>query len=51
MIIEGWNVPVEVEQIKVKKMTVVPILHAGFGIMDGVSQVLVSQFLACISMK
>lgn len=27
--IEGWNGPVEVEQIKGKKITVVPILRAG----------------------
>lgn len=34
--IEGWNGPVEVEQIKGKKVTVVPILRAGLGMMDGV---------------
>ncbi|MFC3853242.1 uracil phosphoribosyltransferase [Salinispirillum marinum] len=34
--IEGWNGPVEVEQIQGKKITVVPILRAGLGMMDGV---------------
>ncbi|ABM00302.1 uracil phosphoribosyltransferase [Shewanella amazonensis] len=34
--IEGWNGPVQVEQIKGKKVTVVPILRAGLGMMDGV---------------
>lgn len=29
--IEGWNGPVEVDQIKGKKITVVPILRAGLG--------------------
>ncbi|HHL2706048.1 TPA: uracil phosphoribosyltransferase [Yersinia enterocolitica] len=34
--IEGWNGPVEIEQIKGKKITVVPILRAGLGMMEGV---------------
>ncbi|MDG6354492.1 uracil phosphoribosyltransferase [Glaesserella parasuis] len=34
--IEGWNSPVEIERIKGKKVTVVPILRAGLGMMDGV---------------
>lgn len=34
--IEGWNGPVTVEQIQGKKATVVPILRAGLGMMDGV---------------
>jgi uracil phosphoribosyltransferase len=36
VVIEGWNGPVEVDQIKGKKVTVVPILRAGLGMMDGV---------------
>ncbi len=32
--IEGWNGPVEIDQIKGKKITVVPILRAGLGMMD-----------------
>ena len=34
--IEGWCGPVEVDQIKGKKITVVPILRAGLGMMEGV---------------
>jgi len=34
--IEGWEGPIEVEQIKGKKATIVPILRAGLGMMDGV---------------
>lgn len=34
--IDGWNGPVAVDQIKGKKVTVVPILRAGLGMMDGV---------------
>lgn len=36
VVIEGWNGPVEIERIKGKKVTVVPILRAGLGMMDGV---------------
>ncbi|RIY32159.1 uracil phosphoribosyltransferase [Psittacicella melopsittaci] len=34
--ISGWNGPVKVQRIKGKKVTVVPILRAGLGMMDGV---------------
>ena len=34
--IQGWAGPVQVERIKGKKVTVVPILRAGLGMMDGV---------------
>ena len=34
--IEGWASPVDVELIKGKKITIVPILRAGWGMMDGV---------------
>lgn len=34
--IEGWAGPVKVEQIQGKKITVVPILRAGLGMLDGV---------------
>ena len=33
--IEGWNGPVEIDQIKGKKITVVPILRAGLGSVVG----------------
>ncbi|WP_419834247.1 uracil phosphoribosyltransferase [Endozoicomonas atrinae] len=35
-VIEGWNGQVTVQQIKGKKITIVPILRAGIGMMDGV---------------
>ena len=34
--IQGWNGPTVVDQLKGKKVTVVPILRAGLGMMDGV---------------
>ena len=34
--IESWAGPVRVDRIKGKKMTIVPILRAGLGVMDGV---------------
>ena len=34
--IDGWDGEIEVQQIKGKKATVVPILRAGLGMMDGV---------------
>ena len=34
--IDGWDSQIDVEQIKGKKATVVPILRAGLGMMDGV---------------
>ena len=35
-VIEGWAGKVEIEKIKGKKITIVPILRAGLGMMDGV---------------
>lgn len=35
-VIEGWSGPTTVQRIKGKKVTVVPILRAGLGMMDGV---------------
>ncbi len=34
--IECWSGPVEIEQVRGKKVTVVPILRAGLGMLDGV---------------
>lgn len=36
VMVEGWNSVIEIEQIKGKKITVVPILRAGLGMMEGV---------------
>ena len=35
-VVDGWNGPVGVQRIKGKKITIVPILRAGIGMMDGV---------------
>lgn len=48
--IEGWNGPVEVEQIKGKKVTVVPILRAGIGMMDGVLENIPSARISVVGM-
>jgi uracil phosphoribosyltransferase len=46
--IQGWAGPVEVEKIKGKKITVVPILRAGFGMMDGVLDLVPSAKVSVI---
>jgi uracil phosphoribosyltransferase len=48
--IEGWAGPVEVEQIKGKKITVVPILRAGLGMMDGVLGLIPSAKVSVIGL-
>jgi len=48
--IDGWAGPVEVEQIKGKKITVVPILRAGLGMMDGVLNLIPSAKVSVIGM-
>ncbi|MFQ6371108.1 uracil phosphoribosyltransferase [Shewanella sp. YIC-542] len=48
--IQGWNGPVEVEQIKGKKVTVVPILRAGLGMMDGVLENIPSARISVVGM-
>lgn len=46
--IEGWAGPVSVERIKGKKITVVPILRAGLGMMDGVLKMIPSARVSVI---
>ena len=48
--IEGWNGPVEIDQIKGKKITVVPILRAGLGMMDGVLENVPSARISVVGM-
>ncbi|RLA31689.1 MAG: uracil phosphoribosyltransferase [Gammaproteobacteria bacterium] len=48
--IEGWAGPVEVDQIKGKKITVVPILRAGLGMMDGVLNLIPSAKVSVIGL-
>ncbi len=48
--IEGWAGPVEVDQIKGKKITVVPVLRAGLGMMDGVLNLIPSARVSVIGL-
>lgn len=48
--ITGWNGPVDVEQIKGKKITVVPILRAGLGMMDGVLDLIPSARVSVVGL-
>ncbi|TDQ58095.1 uracil phosphoribosyltransferase [Mesocricetibacter intestinalis] len=48
--IEGWCGPAEVERIKGKKVTVVPILRAGLGMMDGVLEHIPSARISVVGM-
>ncbi|WP_301099424.1 uracil phosphoribosyltransferase [Otariodibacter sp.] len=48
--IEGWNGPVEIDRIKGKKVTVVPILRAGLGMMDGVLEHMPSARISVVGM-
>lgn len=49
-IIQGWAGPVEVERIKGKKITVVPILRAGLGMMHGVLDLIPSARVSVIGL-
>ena len=46
--IQGWNGPVTVERIKGKKNTVVPILRAGLGMLDGVLDLVPSAKISVV---
>ncbi|MDP8078691.1 uracil phosphoribosyltransferase [Phocoenobacter skyensis] len=48
--ISGWNGDVEVDRIKGKKVTVVPILRAGLGMMDGVLEHMPSARISVVGM-
>jgi uracil phosphoribosyltransferase len=47
-IIQGWAGPVEVERIKGKKITIVPILRAGLGMMSGVHDMIPSAKVSVV---
>jgi uracil phosphoribosyltransferase len=49
-IIQGWAGPVEVERIKGKKITVVPILRAGLGMMTGVLNLIPSAKVSVVGL-
>ena len=46
--VEGWAGPVEIEKIKGKKITIVPILRAGLGMMDGVLDLIPSAKVSVV---
>lgn len=48
--IQGWAGPVVVERIKGKKVTVVPILRAGLGMMDGVLDLIPSAKVSVVGL-
>jgi len=48
--IQGWAGTVEVEKIKGKKITVVPILRAGLGMMDGVLNLIPSARVSVVGL-
>lgn len=48
--ITGWNGPVAVDRIKGKKITVVPILRAGLGMMDGVLDLIPSARVSVVGL-
>ncbi len=47
-VINGWAGKVEVEKIKGKKITIVPILRAGLGMMDGVLDLIPSAKVSVV---
>ncbi|PVZ66336.1 uracil phosphoribosyltransferase [Pelagibaculum spongiae] len=48
--LEGWCGPIQAERIKGKKVTVVPILRAGIGMMDGVLQLIPSARISVVGL-
>ncbi|KGJ88134.1 hypothetical protein ND16A_2687 [Thalassotalea sp. ND16A] len=48
--ISSWNGEIPVEQIKGKKVTVVPILLAGLGMMDGVLELIPNARISVVGM-
>jgi len=49
--IEGWCGPVEVEKIAGKKITVVPILRAGIGMLDGVLRLIPNAKVSVVGLS
>lgn len=46
--IDSWSGPVTIEQIQGKKVTIVPILRAGLGMLDGVLELLPSARISVV---
>lgn len=49
--IEGWAGPVRVQQIKGKKITIVPILRAGLGMLPGVLELIPSAKVSVVGLQ
>lgn len=49
-VIDGWNGDVSIQQIKGKKITIVPILRAGIGMMDGVLDMIPSAKVSVVGL-
>lgn len=49
-VIDGWNGEVTIQQIKGKKITIVPILRAGLGMMDGVLDMIPSAKVSVVGL-
>ena len=49
--IDCWSGPIEVEQISGKKVTVVPILRAGLGMLDGVLDMIPSAKVSVVGLS
>ncbi|MCA6060417.1 MULTISPECIES: uracil phosphoribosyltransferase [Oceanospirillaceae] len=48
--LDGWCGPVEAERIRGKKITVVPILRAGLGMLDGVLELVPSAKISVVGL-
>jgi len=48
--INSWNGEIDVQQIKGKKITIVPILRAGIGMLDGVIQLLPNARISVVGL-
>jgi len=48
--LEGWQGPIKGQQIKGKKATVVPILRAGIGMLDGVLELIPSAKISVVGL-
>lgn len=48
--IQGWCGPIAIQQIKGKKVTVVPILRAGLGMLDGVLDLVPSAKISVVGL-
>ena len=49
-VIDGWNSEITVQRLKGKKVTVVPILRAGLGMLDGVMELIPSARISVVGL-